>query len=124
MRFHGKRLVFTVAVALLAAAITVWLLWSAGETFDQKKWIEASHNSDIHRNEMADDLLRRYQLIGMSREEIESLLGRPPATAYFREFCDYVYWLGPERGFISIDSEWLCVSFNNDVVVRAEIVRD
>ena len=34
--------------------------------------------------------------------------GVPPPTDYFREY-DYAYWLGPERGLFSIDSEWLVV---------------
>lgn len=72
---------------------------------------------------MVDDLLRRYKLVGMTRTEIEQLLGKPPSTQYFPSY-DYVYWLGPERGFISIDSEWLCVKFKNDKVIEARICRD
>ena len=33
-------------------------------------------------------------------------------------------WLGPERGFISIDSEWLVIKFEQDRVVVARVVRD
>jgi hypothetical protein len=54
---------------------------------------------------------------------LEALLGVPPPTPYFREY-DYVYWLGPERGLFSIDSEWLVVKLQNDVVVAAEVVTD
>lgn len=79
--------------------------------------------SDTVRLEMVDDLLRRYKLVGMSRMELEKLLGKPPPTKYFHNY-DYVYWLGPERGFISIDSEWLCVKFKGDTVVEARICRD
>jgi hypothetical protein len=35
-----------------------------------------------------------------------------------------VYWLGPERGFISIDSEWLGIKFKDNVVIEVEILRD
>jgi hypothetical protein len=37
---------------------------------------------------------------------VVALLGEPRRTRYFRQY-DLVYWLGPERGMISIDSEWL-----------------
>jgi hypothetical protein len=47
----------------------------------------------------------------------------PPPSEYFREY-DYVYWLGPERGFVSIDSEWLVVRCGGDVVVSAQVVTD
>jgi hypothetical protein len=53
-----------------------------------------------------------------------SLLGTPPPTAYFRDY-QFVYWLGPERGFMSIDSEWLAIRFDrNGKVMEARIVRD
>ena len=70
-------------------------------------------------------LMGRDRLIfeGTSRAQLEALLGVPPETPYFREY-DYVYWLGPERGFISIDSEWLVVKINEGVVVTAKIVKD
>jgi hypothetical protein len=55
---------------------------------------------------VVDDLLRREKLRGRTRAEIVALLGEPPRTDYFRDY-DLVYWLGPERGMMSIDSEWL-----------------
>lgn len=52
------------------------------------------------------------------------MLGKPPATDYFSDW-DLVYWLGPERGFLSIDSEWLVVKLDqNEVVTDFKIVRD
>jgi outer membrane protein assembly factor BamE (lipoprotein component of BamABCDE complex) len=55
---------------------------------------------------MADRLVTRGTLLGKTREEVVELLGAPPSTEYFANW-DLVYWLGPERGFIRIDSEWL-----------------
>ncbi len=72
---------------------------------------------------MVDDLLNKKKLIGMSKSEINELLGMPPKTAYFSNY-DYVYWLGPERGLISIDSEWLAIKFENDKAIEAKIVTD
>ena len=45
-------------------------------------------------------------------------------TNYFADY-QLVYWLGPERGFISLDSEWLAVRIGPDQrVAEARIVRD
>lgn len=75
------------------------------------------------RLRMVDDLLKRYDLTEMSKEEINDLLGIPKQTDYFKDY-DYVYWLGPERGFISIDFEWLGIKFRHGVVVEATLLRD
>ncbi|MBD1868846.1 hypothetical protein H6F95_16340 [Cyanobacteria bacterium FACHB-471] len=55
---------------------------------------------------MVDNLLKQHTLAGMNRSEVVVLLGEPDMTDYFQDY-DLVYWLGPERGLISIDSEWL-----------------
>jgi hypothetical protein len=55
---------------------------------------------------MVDDLLARHRLQGVPREDVVTLLGEPRPTSYFRDY-DLVYWLGPERGWMSVDSEWL-----------------
>ena len=59
----------------------------------------------------------------MSRAQLEDLLGVPPATEYFRE-DQYVYWLGPERGLFSVDSEWLVVKCEQGFVLSARVVTD
>jgi hypothetical protein len=45
-----------------------------------------------------------------------ALLGEPPKTEYFKEF-DLVYYLGPERGFMGIDSEWLVLKLGGLVPI-------
>jgi hypothetical protein len=58
------------------------------------------------------------------KQEVVARLGEPPKTEYFKNF-DLVYYLGPERGFISIDSEWLVLKLGPDArVVRATIAND
>jgi hypothetical protein len=93
-------------------------------SFDSAKWkAENRRGADGIRVRMVDDLLRHHTLVGMQRVQLEELLGVPPPTPYFSEY-DYVYWLGPERGAFSIDSEWLVVRCQHDVVVVAEVVTD
>jgi hypothetical protein len=60
---------------------------------------------------MVDDLLDRNELRGMTREQVVGLIG-PPDTV--RDLTDYdmVYWLGPERGLIGTDSEYLVMKLD------------
>ena len=73
---------------------------------------------------MVDDLLKKYQFQGMSRGEVVALLGEPDGTESFRDW-DLVYWLGPERGFLRIDSEWLVLRLDDqEKVAEYRITRD
>ena len=65
---------------------------------------------------MVDDLLSSGRLDGLTRKQVVDLLG-PPADQNFpagAQSCDIHYYLGPERGFIRIDSEWLFITFGDD----------
>jgi hypothetical protein len=76
------------------------------------------------RLRMVDDLLNRNLRSAVPRADIENLLGPPDETSYFRDW-DLVYWLGPERGFIRIDSEWLVFKLDaGGRVADYRIVRD
>ncbi|MEW5736588.1 MAG: hypothetical protein AB1921_17220 [Thermodesulfobacteriota bacterium] len=91
-------------------------VWRTGE--------EAGFSADAPRLRMADWLLGTGVLLGKTRHEIEGMLGPVTKTDYFDNY-DMVYWLGPERGLIRVDSEWLV--FRLDAagrVSRALIVRD
>jgi hypothetical protein len=94
--------------------------------FDPVEWRRnARPNGDWPtRLTMVDDLLERRLLRGATRDSVDRLLGRRDATSYFADW-DLVYRLGPERGLLRIDSEWLVVSFGADGRVRdARTVRD
>ncbi|MDF0674005.1 MAG: hypothetical protein P0120_06650 [Nitrospira sp.] len=91
-------------------------------SFDEARWKQEADSGQ--RVWMVDGLLHKYSLVGWSQERVEQLLGKPPASEYFKTECDWLYWLGPERGFISIDSEWLCLKFQEALVIKATIVRD
>jgi hypothetical protein len=93
--------------------------------FDSAAWKDAFREDGWNpvRLRMVDDLLSRHRLVGMSTEEIDELLGPATPTGHFGAY-DYVYWLGPERSFISIDSEWLGLKFDGGRVVEASILRD
>jgi len=94
------------------------------QRFDPIAWqAEKSPTNDV-RIRMVDDLLRRHRFRGMTREQVTALVGEPEKTEYFKEW-DLVYWLGPERGWVSIDSEWLVFRLDNQKkVADYKIVRD
>lgn len=76
--------------------------------FDAAAWRDSvqAYSAAAVRGCMVDDLLNGHAFVGESRAAVVALLGEPAPTSYFREY-DLVYWLGPERGLLSIDSEWL-----------------
>ena len=94
--------------------------------FDSASWQDQKqvYGDDPVRIRMVDDLIRSRRLDHLGRTELEQLLGKPPATGYFKEY-DFVYWLGPERGPFSVDSEWLVVKLDsNGVVEKYGVVHD
>ncbi|MDJ0950317.1 MAG: hypothetical protein QNJ94_15500 [Alphaproteobacteria bacterium] len=97
--------------------------YAMGESFDAAAW-KSPHPKRPHiRLRMIDDLLSRYELEGMREEAVIRLLGPTDDTSYFSRW-DYVYWLGPERGYISIDSEWLVLRASDGKISEFAVVRD
>jgi hypothetical protein len=94
--------------------------------FDSTSWQDAKQVNGVDpvRIRMVDDLVRSRRLDRRSRVEVEKLLGKPTNTNYFKEY-DLVYWLGPERSFMGIDSEWLAITLDSSgVVQKYQIVSD
>ena len=119
-----KRINYTalaVVVALAAACVMGVFVIRERHRFTREKWIEEPEN----RTRIVDDLLADHELPGMTRAEVLDLLGDHDNEAgYFAQEGRMVYWLGPERGLFSIDSEWLILDFDGDVVTGCEITRD
>jgi len=96
--------------------------------FDSDAWKAAQGSEDSlsaeTRFNTPDDLVASGRLLGMSRVDVLALLRVSPGTSYFSEY-DRVYFPGPERGWMSIDSESLLVRFDdNDVTLEAVIKSD
>ena len=95
-------------------------------SFTSSAWQDSARvfSQEPVRIRMIDDLLERHDLGTMDREAVVSLLGEPDETPYFRNW-DMVYWLGPQRGLIRIDSEWLVLRLDErQQVVEHRIVTD
>lgn len=109
---------------LLLGALVALRLWPHGRSFDSVAWKDQQMVSQGIRLKMADDLISRKFLQGRTKTEAVKILGEPLRTSYFRDW-DMVYWLGPERGFISIDSEWLVIRLDaHDRVIESRILKD
>jgi len=125
MSKRSKRwLIVAFAASAIIAVILVYRVRFIGSRFDSVVWRDETQLRRGVRLEMADRLIARGTLNGRTRSEVVDLLGEPPPTEYFAEW-NLVYWLGPERGFISIDSEWLVLRLGKaGRVVEVRIVRD
>ena len=126
-------------LSLVAAGATspFWLMggfmaFSAGKEyvgrreFDAELWRDSAqaYGANPIRIRMVDDLLLRHDFLDWRREQVVSLLGEPPETGYFSQY-DLVYWMGPERGLIRLDSEWLVFRLNeHGRVGEYRVVRD
>ena len=124
-------LIIGVAVTICVVAVARWFF--LGDTiqehmrrrpFDAAAWRgEKTLTNDV-RIRMVDDLLRRHSFRGMTREQVTAIAGDPDKTEYFKNW-DLVYWLGPERGWMSIDSQWLVFRLDSQKkVADYRIVRD
>jgi hypothetical protein len=115
------------AVLLLPSTIENWVRTTS---FDASAWRSAELGSSETRVWMVDDLLER-PLVGMKAADVDELLGPDDSVrgtgwgqGYWNGW-DRVWWLGPERGFMSIDSEWLVLRVDAaGTVTEARLVRD
>lgn len=76
---------------------------------------------------MVDHLISSGRLDGLPRSEVVELLGPPQDNGFPGGLTpgDIYYYLGPERGFIRIDSEWLFVTFDENAKVSCyRVARD
>ena len=109
---NRRRYKIILAIVIIAA-IVVWRVWFPGREFHRGAWDADFKVRHGVRQKMADRLIARHTLQSKTRVEVVDLLGEPDSSGYFREW-DLVYWLGDERGFISIDSEWLVLRLGFD----------
>ena len=82
-------------------------------------------NDWLHvRGHMAYDLVTSRRLIGLTHAEVTRLLDSPEPTDKYPDW-DIVYWIGPNRSSIPIDSEWLLMRLDaTGKVSEAQLVDD
>ena len=112
-------IVFSLFAAVMATALIAFGIFRYQHTFTLEKWHKAPNN----RTNIVADMLEKYTLIGMTEEEITSLLGEEESFAntktsfkisktYFEPENTIVYYLGVDF----IDDRWLIVSLENGIV--------
>ncbi len=106
----------------------LWLTFEFGylpsRSFDADGWKQSEEVEGSPRLAMVDSLIESRKLEGKTQDEILALLGPPTDTSYFTDW-DAVYWLGPERGWLRLDSEWLVLRFDDKGrVFEYQLVRD
>jgi hypothetical protein len=72
------------------------------------------------RPRMVRNLLGEHQLVGMSRGDIDDMLGKPSDRDSIRHGT-YIYWAGTDG---VIDDMWLNITFENDIVTATRYVPD
>jgi hypothetical protein len=123
-RMSTRRWMIAGAGAALLPGWVVWRIRYPGRPFDPVAWQDPVRVEQGVRLAMADRLVAWGTLRGKTRPQVVKLLGKPSDEGYFRSW-DLVYWLGPERGFLSIDSEWLVLRLGrDDRITEYRIVRD
>jgi hypothetical protein len=85
-----------------------------------EEWNLPGDRFPTRRQVLADDLIRCHLLLKMSRANVVTLLGEPDDQTA-RE----VDWeIGLERdSFLQVDSEFLTITFKNDLVSKVEIAQ-
>lgn len=123
-RQAARKRIRTVSILGLIPVVLLLIVLGKNEletTFDPTRW---QTKQDL-RVYMVDDMLAKHPLIGLHKKEVIQLLGETEAKEYFQEDNNIVYYLGPERGLVRIDSEWLVIWFDaHDKVTSYELKRD
>lgn len=98
--------------------------------FDQQVWKQEetstfSKTGYTLRQKMIGDVIKNI-IANKNRQEVLEILGPPTDTDKWQSMkSDHlIYVLGPDRGFMPIDYEWLFVQFEGEKFKRASIGTD
>lgn len=95
----------------------------SGEKFDPYKWKNANLNIEDNmslRWDMMNSLRNNYKLIGMSKNQIFNLLGKPDSD--FSTEKKFTYYLGYSK--IGINTGSLIIKFENERVIEIDVWQD
>ena len=136
----AKRIILAaiVVVGLLIAAFIAFTIISNNhcvseiakslQPFDAKKWTEAgakgaSSAQQEYRISAIEDLLAHKNFKGQTKAQLIELLGEPTQTDKLPNY-DMIYWLGPDRSCMRMDSEWLVFTLKNGQVESYSVIVD
>lgn len=121
--FWGVWIIFAPIFYLVVMVGWIFIAaYSPTREFTSDEW---RNNHEI-RIELIDNLLNSEKLDGLTESETYELLGEPSSIRKGNSDFDkeLVYYLGPERGLIRIDSEWLSIWIKDGLVDSYKIWRD
>ena len=127
MTTPGKRRGLWVAGIVVLAIAAYWVVFKVPLPFVASWWdVDTVHGTTLQtRYRIADRLASSGRLDHMNREEVIALLGEPVKDVKRMGNHDLIYVLGPERGLISIDHEWLLIDFDSSgKVSKVEVATD
>ena len=118
---HAKRcnkIIFAVFICLLLISVFAFCTFKSQHTFSKSKWDTNKEN----RYKIVNDMLGKYQLIGMSESDVIQLLGEEDSDQtsfkisrkYFPPDSTLVYYLGVDF----MDNNWLILSINDGIVTE------
>ena len=129
----GATAVVVVAIASLLFLFYL-MLGDSGEyvqrPYEKQEWLHGTSRTQMRfpRLGMADYLIEHRMLHGLGKREVIEMLGATDGEDIQwseKDNFDLLYWLGPERGFMSVDSEWLAIKFDGSgKVAEYKLVRD
>lgn len=100
-----------VAAGLVVGAIVLDARRVKPGRFDGRLWRLVGPEDD-DRLAMADDLIARNRLDGMTRARVRKMLGEPTDSGRFQPGA-LAYRLGLERVYMPVDFEWLVICFDD-----------
>jgi hypothetical protein len=106
---------------------TYWVVFMSPLPFSASWWdVDAEQGTFLKsRYRIADQLAASGRLLDMTRDEVIGLLGAPVTDVDRLGKHGLIYVLGPERGLVRIDYEWLLIDFDlNGRVSNVEVTTD
>jgi len=97
-------------------------LYGCTEKFDKNKWSEYDYLGGSDRSSMADDLIQRRLLIGLSNKQMLKLLG--PSE---KDNAETQYTLEENYEFLGIDpvsGKYLIIKFNKDSIITSAEIKE
>ncbi len=112
-----------IVAALLLFSVVMLLFGHRSDSplqFDSEVWKHQENSNQ--RLRMVSDL--KPKLMGISKVEVEQLLGTPRKDLGSSNRAEYFYLLGTEERFLDTDGIWLRIKFKNDCVNDVQVWQD
>lgn len=110
MKLTKKRIL--IGFLLAFCAFFLWVMPPIPRAFDSKEWATCKDHSV--RISMVQDLQKKYKLVGMTREQVFKLLGKPEGSM---TTSTATYDMGATA---ATDDNFFYVNFDGDKVVSVE----